>query len=101
MRHLLNISFPHETFNAAAKDGTAGPKLERILAELKPEAAYFTEQGGTRGAVLIIDIPEPSKIPSICEPFFLLFNARVELRIVMKPEELAKAGLGDLAKKWT
>ena len=52
MRMLLNVKLPHETFNAAVRDGSAGKKLKRILDELKPEAVYFTEQEGHRGATL-------------------------------------------------
>jgi len=97
---LLNVTIPHDSFNAAVKDGTAGQKLGRILGELKPEAAYFTEQHGRRGVVLIVDIADPSRIPAVCEPWFLTFNADVELRIVMSPDDLQKAGLDEIGKKW-
>ena len=53
MKMLLDITLPHQPFNAAVKDGTAGSKLNRILEATKPEAVYFTEQHGQRGAVLI------------------------------------------------
>jgi hypothetical protein len=100
MRVLLNVRIPHEPFNAAVKDGTAGTKLKRILETIKPEATYFFEQNGQRGAVLVVDLPDPSKIPSLAEPWFLTFQADVEFRIVMTPADLDKAGLGDLGKKW-
>lgn len=38
MRMLLHVKLPHEQFNAAVRDGTAGNKLNRILEETKPEA---------------------------------------------------------------
>jgi len=100
MRMLLNVRIPHEPFNAAVRDGTAGKKLSHILEETKPEAAYFTEQNGQRGAVLIVKVDDPSKVPMFAEPWFLTFNADVEFRIVMTPEDLKKAGLDDLGKKW-
>ena len=101
MRMLLHAKFPHEAFNAAVKDGTAGKKIQRILDELKPEAVYFTEYQGRRGAIMIINLEDPSKIPTFAEPWFLLFNADCEFHVAMTPEDLAKAGLDHLAKMWS
>jgi hypothetical protein len=101
MRMLLNVSFPHELFNAAVKDGTAGQKLARILDEIKPEAVYFTEKDGKRAAVMVVELSDPSKIPSLAEPLFLTFDASVELRIVMAPDDLEKAGLDEIGRKWS
>ncbi len=101
MRMLLNVRFPHEQFNKAVRDGSAGEKLRRILEDIKPEAVYFTEQNGLRGAVLIIDMADPSMVPSFAEPWFLVFNADVEFHVVMAPEDLRKSGLEELGKKWS
>jgi hypothetical protein len=100
MRMLVNVKIPHATFNAFVKDGTVGSKLNRILDGIKPEAVYFSEQSGHRGLLLIIDVPDASKIPAIAEPWFLLFQADVEFRIAMTPEDLKRSGLEDLGKKW-
>jgi hypothetical protein len=83
------------------KDGTAGSKLSRIMEATKPEAVYFTEQNGQRGAVLIVDLPDPSKIPALAEPWFLTFQADVEFRVVMSPDDLKRAGLDELGKIWS
>ena len=100
MRMIMQVRIPHETFNAAIKDGSVEEKMGRILGETKPEAVYFTEYHGHRGAIMIIDVPEPSRVPFYAEPWFLAFNADVEFHIVMTPEDLGKAGLGTLGKKW-
>jgi hypothetical protein len=34
MRMLMIVKLHHETFNAAVKDGSAGPKMDAILSEL-------------------------------------------------------------------
>ncbi len=101
MRVLLNVRIPHRSFNAAVKDGTAGAKLKRILEAIKPEAVYFTEHNGLRGAVVIVDLPDPSKIPSLAEPWYLTFEADVEFRVIMSPDDLKKGGLEEIGKKWS
>ena len=100
MRMLLTVTMPHEPFNTLVRSKKAGKIIERILQEIKPEAAYFTEQDGTRGAILVVNVADPSKVPSMAEPFFLNFNADCRFRIVMSPEELGKCGLDDIATKW-
>jgi hypothetical protein len=100
MRMMLTASLPHEPFNTLVRENKAGQIIGKILDELKPEAVYFTEQHGTRCAVLIVDVAEPSRVPSIAEPFFLHFNADCRFRIVMSPADLGKAGLEELGKKW-
>jgi hypothetical protein len=97
---LMHAKFPHEPFNAAVRDGSIGGKMQRILDGLKPEAVYFTEFGGRRTALLVVNVDDPSQIPMLAEPWFLIFNADVEFHIAMTPGDLAKAGLDALGKKW-
>jgi hypothetical protein len=98
---LMNVTIPHEAFNAAVKDGTIGAKLNRVLEAIKPEAVYFTEQKGQRGAVLVVDLPDASKIPVLAEPWFLTFQADVEFRIAMTPDDLKRSGIDGMGQKWT
>ncbi len=103
MRMLLRVSIPVETGNAAAKDGTLGSTIEGILADLKPEAAYFlADDNGNRSGSIVFDMKDTSQIPAIAEPWFLAFNAKVSLRPVMNPQDLAKAGpsIGKAAKRY-
>jgi hypothetical protein len=100
VRMLVDVNLPLDPFNAMVKNGTAAPTLERILGDIKPEAAYFSERNGKRGGIFIVDVADPSRIPAIAEPFFLTFNASVEFHPVMSPEDLVKAGLNDLGKKY-
>ncbi len=100
MRMLMHVQFPLEPFNSAVRDGSVGAKIRKILEAVKPEAAYFTEQHGQRGGTLVVNVNSPSDVPSLAEPFFLTFNAHVEFRIAMTPEDLAGAGLDALGSKW-
>lgn len=100
MRMLLHVKIPHKEFNAAVREGSAGQTLNRILEDTKPEAVYFTEYNGQRGAIMIVDVADPSQVPRFAEPWFLSFNANVEFHAVMTPEDLGRAGLDELGKKW-
>ena len=48
MRMMLTALIPHEPFNTMVRENKAGALIGKILDELKPEAAYFTEQQGQR-----------------------------------------------------
>jgi hypothetical protein len=97
---MLTAIIPNEPFNTLMRENKVGALMKRILDDLKPEAAYFTEEHGKRATVLILDVSEPSKFPSYAEPFFLLFDAECRFRIVLTQDDLGKAGLDTLAKKW-
>ena len=101
MRMLVSFDIPHEPFNTMVKNGTAGQKIQQVLDDIKPEAVYFTERDGHRGGIMIVDLPESSKVPAIAEPLFLAFEAKVEFHVVMGPEDLAKAGLDELGKRYS
>jgi hypothetical protein len=95
------VTIPHHKFNAAVKDGSAGAKLGKILEAIKPESVHFTEICGKRTAFLVVDLPDASKIPALAEPWFLTFEADVQLHPCMTPEDLKHGGLDKLGKKWS
>jgi hypothetical protein len=100
---LLRVSIPVEAGNAAAKAGTLGSTVEQILADLKPEAAYFfVDDNGQRSGSIVFDMKDTSEIPAVAEPWFLAFNAKVSIRPIMNPQDLAKAGpsIGKAAKQY-
>ena len=100
MKMLLTVEIPHEPFNSLVRSGKVGEIMAHILETIKPEVAYFTEQGGKRGGVFIINLNNPSEVPSFAEPFFLHFQADCKFRIAMTPEDLQKAGLEKIGKMW-
>jgi hypothetical protein len=91
MRFLVKVSMPVEGGNAVMRDGSMPKKFQSILAELKPEAAYFAEEDGERMAFIFVNIDDPSQIPAVAEPFFLALNAAVHFSPAMTVEDLMKA----------
>jgi hypothetical protein len=100
MRMLMHVHLPLEPFNSAVRDGTAGAQIQEILEAIQPEAAYFSEQHGQRGGTLVVNVEAPSDVPRLAEPWFLAFEAEVEFRICMTPEDLGKADLEALGQRW-
>lgn len=103
MRFLMKVALPVDKANAAAKEGRLAKTIESILSELKPEAAYFATDGqGRRCGYLFFEMQDPSQIPAIAEPWFLAFNAALEIMPAMKPEDLAKAEpqINEAARKY-
>ncbi len=92
MRFLLKVSIPTAAGNAAITSGKLASTIQSILAELKPEAAYFAEMDGQRTGIIVVDMQDPSQIPAVAEPFFLGLGAKVEFHPAMTPEDLGKAG---------
>ena len=100
MRMIMMVQLPIEPFNTAVRNGTASAKMKQIMEAIKPEHAWFGERDGKRGGILIVNLDSPSDVPRLAEPWFLTFNADVEVHPVMLPEDLARADLGALGKKW-
>ncbi len=100
MRMLVHAKLPNEPFHTLLRKGKVGDLLKRIVDDLKPEAVYFTEYSGHRSAVLIVDVADPSKVPAIAEPWFITFDAEVRFHVVMTPDDLGRADLDGVSRKW-
>mgnify|MGYP001241293029 FL=1 len=72
-----------------------------ILEDSKAEAAYFSADGGMRGCFVVVNMDDASQMLALAEPWFLAFNASVEVLPVMALEDLGKGGPGieDAVKK--
>jgi hypothetical protein len=94
MRMLMKVSIPVEAGNRAAVDGSLPKTIQAILEEQKPEAAYFLGDNGKRTGYIFLDLKSTSDVPAIAEPWFLAFNASVELTPAMTVQDLTAAGPG-------
>jgi hypothetical protein len=92
MRMLMTVSLPTDIANDRIRSGSFGSTISGILAEMKPEAVYFTASpGGERSALVIVDMKEASEMVKYAEPWFMAFGSAVNFEPVMTPADLEKA----------
>lgn len=88
MRMLMKISIPVADGNRTIKDGSLPSIMEKALARLHPEAAYFTLDNGNRTAFIFFDLKDAAMLPSIAEPFFMGFSATIDMTPVMTADDM-------------
>lgn len=71
--------------------GRIGPVMQDLMKRVQPEAAYFHEQNGMRGASIIFDLESPASMPAIAEPLYQELGATVEFLPVMNMEDMQQA----------
>lgn len=101
MKTIIHFQLPLEPFNTLVREGTADKILSSILEDIKPEAVYFYAPNGCRGGTMVVNIDDPAQIPAIAEPFFLKLGAKCEFHQAMTPDDLMRAGLDKLGRKWS
>ena len=93
MRMMMTVSMPTEKANEAVRSGKLMTSIQHMLADLKPEAAYFTtDENGRRSGMIVFEMTDSSQMPKLAEPWFLDFNAQVNFKPVMSAKDLAAAG---------
>ena len=102
MRFMMKVVLDTETTNELVREGRMGELIGEILADQQPEAAYFTAEYGQRTAILFVNYDDPSELPRLAEPWFLAFNATIEVQPAMTAEDVEKAGpfIEDAAKRF-
>jgi hypothetical protein len=92
MRTVLSVTIDTEVGNKAIADGENGGTLARViqdtLDELKPEAAYFYTEDGNRHGIIVFELDDQTRIPSIAEPLFQQLGAKVSFSPVMNADDL-------------
>jgi hypothetical protein len=92
MRLMLKFTIPVAKGNAAAADGTLAQAFEKLVDQVKPEAAYFTLVDGKRGGMVFFDKADAADLPAINEPLFAKLDAAIEIVPVLTAADL-KRGL--------
>lgn len=93
---MMKVQVDTEAGSRSIADGSLPRLMQTTLAQLKPEAAYFGPENGTRTAFIVFDLEDPSQLPSITEPLFSTLKAKVQMFPVMDQADLQK-GLEQLA----
>lgn len=92
MRFLAEVKIPVEKGNSTILDGTLMHKIQSAVQNLKPEAVYFVIRNGQRTMYAVFDLKSEDQLVSAFEPFWLDFNAEVNVFPAMTPADLEKAG---------
>jgi hypothetical protein len=91
MKFLVKATIPIEAGNALAKDPNFQKRLDSIMGDIRPEAAYFAVESGQRTVFFVVTIADASELPRVAEPLWLSLRADVEFVPVMVQADFAKA----------
>ncbi|MBI2298281.1 MAG: hypothetical protein HYU66_04900 [Armatimonadetes bacterium] len=94
MRMMMTVRLNTARANDAARSGKLGETIGKILEQLRPEAAYFVADNGLRTGFLFFDMAANSDVPAAAEPWFLAFDAEIEIQPAMVIADLQQAGPG-------
>ncbi|MDW0235051.1 MAG: hypothetical protein QOA08_01585 [Nitrososphaeraceae archaeon] len=91
MRFLVRAQISTDAGNRMIKNPKFMQNLEDYIKKVNAEASYFFEAGGDRTFVFIVNLESSDIIPSVAEPLFQDFGAKVEFHPVMVLEDLKQA----------
>jgi len=91
MRFLVRAQISTDAGNRIVKNPKFIQNLEHYIKKVNAEASYFFEAGGDRTFAFIVNLESADMIPSVAEPLFQEFGAKVEFHPVMVFEDLKKA----------
>jgi len=91
MRFLVRAQISTDVGNRIVKNPKFIQNLEHYIKKVNAEASYFFEAGGDRTFAFIVNLESADMIPSVAEPLFQDFGAKVEFHPVMVFEDLKKA----------
>lgn len=91
MRFLIIARAPTEKTNTLIKEGRFPQTFQSIMADLQPEAAYFTAVDGARGAYVVVNVDDPSELASKTETLLQGLGAEIQIQFVWTPEDVQEA----------
>jgi len=102
MRMMVTFSFPNDSGNDVVSSGKIAQIFDKLMADIKPEAAYMYPVNGQRGGHVIINMTDSSEVAGVAERFWFGLKANVTMTPVMAPDDLQKGlgGVGDIVKRF-
>ena len=91
MRFLISARVPTERTNALIQEGRFPQTFQSVMEDLRPEAAYFTDMDGARGAYFVVNVEEPSEMAHKTETLLQGLGAEIRIRFVWTPEDVQEA----------
>ena len=90
MRMMAIVEFDLERGNEVVSSGAIADIFRRVMDELRPEAAYFGPVNRRRGAYLIVNMDDSSKLPLFSETLFQEMHAKIDWFPVMNADDLQR-----------
>ena len=92
MRLMMTFKIPTAAGNAAGAHGDIGAAIEKLLADTKAEAAYFTMMDGMRAGIVIFEETDQARLTTYNEPLMEHLGAEIDIVPVLNLDDL-KRGL--------
>ena len=91
MRTMLKFRLPVDAGNEVIRTGKIGKVFEQLMADLKPEAAYFYPEAGERTGVMVFDMQDETWVAGVVERLAFGLHGTVEMTPCMNADDLQKA----------
>ena len=90
MRVMMKVRIPVEAGNAAVKSGLMRDGIREFAERAKPEAMFFTLDGGVRTMYAVLEMASSADMPRLGEPLLMGLNAGIDITPCMNVEELSE-----------
>lgn len=101
MHFIIKATIPNAAGNKLVK-GDMEATFNKVMGDVRPEAAYFAVDNGQRTVYMIVDVADSADMVRVAEPLWLALEANVETIPAMTAEEFATAGakIGEVVAKY-
>jgi hypothetical protein len=91
MRFLISARVPTEKTNSLIQEGRFPQTFQSIMEDLQPEAAYFTDMDGARGAYFVVNVDGPTEMAHRTESLLQGLGAEIQIQFVWTAEDVQEA----------